>query len=72
MAVHLVINPEALQALHLSRDRAMKASSHCHDNVTVSVALASGTVSITLEHHFQDITTRFFRIFMSFAGSIDM
>ena len=50
-------------------DRATKAFSHCHDNVTVSVALASGTVSITLEH---DINTRFFWIFMSFAGSIDM
>ena len=49
-----------------------KASSHCHDNVTVSVALASGAVSTTSEHHFKDITTRFFGIFMSFAGSIDM
>ena len=61
-----------IPAMLFTRDRATKASSHCHDNVTVSVALASGTVSITLEHHFQDITTRFFGIFMSFAGSIDM
>ena len=61
-----------IPAMLFTQDRAMKVSSHCHDDVTLSVALASGTVSSTLEHHFQDITTRFFGIFMSFGGSIDM
>ena len=49
-----------------AKTRPVTVSQQCHGICGI------GKHSITLEHDFQDINTRFFEIFMSFAGSVGM